>query len=98
MTITENAVTYSADEARKAAGISYRMLDHWARTGVVRPSAEAGHGSGTRRRYTEADVQLLAAVGELRRNGIELDAIRRELTERGPDGVVAKLLAWKAFS
>jgi hypothetical protein len=54
--------TYSAPEAHALAGVSYRQLDYWDRTRIVRPSTLA-QGSGTQRRYTLDDVIAVALVG-----------------------------------
>lgn len=54
--------TYSSVEVCKAAGVTYRQLDYWDRTGVVSPSVSA-NGSGTQRRYTAADAVAVALVG-----------------------------------
>lgn len=67
---------YSTPEAADAVGVSYRMADYWARTGLVVPSREA-HGSGTQRRYTFDDVMRLAIVKRLLDNGMSLQSIRR---------------------
>ena len=37
---------YSGDEARKIVGITYRQLDYWARTELIRPSLSDASGSG----------------------------------------------------
>ena len=39
-------VGYRGPTACSAAGITYRQLDYWARTGLVEPSVRAAHGSG----------------------------------------------------
>jgi hypothetical protein len=33
-------------------GITYRQLDYWARTDLLRPSITEARGSGTQRRYS----------------------------------------------
>jgi len=40
-------VGYRGPTACSAAGITYRQLDYWARTGLVEPSVRAAHGSGS---------------------------------------------------
>ena len=42
---------YSGDEARKIVGITYRQLDYWARTNLIRPSLADASGSGPNQRY-----------------------------------------------
>ena len=68
---------YSGDEARKIVGITYRQLDYWARTELIRPSLSAASGSGTRRRYSYRDLLKLKAVKALIDAGIRLALIRR---------------------
>ena len=38
---------YRGPTACTAAGITYRQLDYWARTGLVEPSIRGAHGSGS---------------------------------------------------
>ncbi len=47
-------IGYRGPTACKAAGITYRQLDYWARTGLVEPSVRAAHGSGSQRLYSFA--------------------------------------------
>lgn len=60
--VWEREPTYSSVEVCKAAGVTYRQLDYWDRTGVVSPSVSA-NGSGTQRRYTVDDAVAVALVG-----------------------------------
>ena len=68
---------YSGDEARIIVGITYRQLDYWARTELIRPSLSDASGSGTRRRYSYRDLLKLKAVKALIDAGIRLALIRR---------------------
>ena len=58
-------------------GVSYRNLDYWATTGLVRSSIRAAGGRGTRRVYAFEDLVALRLVRKLRQAGIPLQAIRR---------------------
>jgi predicted RNase H-like HicB family nuclease/DNA-binding transcriptional MerR regulator len=58
-------------------GVSYRNLDYWARTGLVRSSIRAAGGKGSRRVYAFQDLVALRLVKQLRAAGIPLQAIRR---------------------
>ena len=49
-------IGYRGATARSAAGISYRQLDYWARTGLVEPSVRSATGSGTSRLYGFRDI------------------------------------------
>lgn len=57
-------------------GITYRRLDYWARTDLVRPSGTDASGSGSRRRYTYRDLLELRIIKQLLDAGIRLESIR----------------------
>jgi DNA-binding transcriptional MerR regulator len=59
-----------------AAGITYRQLDYWARTGLVEPSVRPATGSGTQRLYGFRDVLVLKVVKRLLDTGVSLQQIR----------------------
>lgn len=61
----------------RLTGVSYRNLDYWARTGLVRSSVKSADGRGTRRVYAFEDLVALRLVRKLRQAGIPLQAIRR---------------------
>ncbi|HEY2997326.1 MAG TPA: MerR family transcriptional regulator [Acidimicrobiales bacterium] len=67
---------FSGKRAADIVGISYRQLDYWARTDLIRPSLADAHGSGSRRRYTYRDLLELKLVKTLLDNGIKLESIR----------------------
>lgn len=67
--------TVSARQAADLAGCTYRMLDYWLRTGVLRCTVEAA-GSGSRRRFTVSDVAALQLVRRLRELDVPLDTVR----------------------
>lgn len=72
--------------ACRAAGITYRQLDYWARTGLVEPSLRSATGSGTQRLYSFRDVLVLKVVKRLLETGVTLQQIRvaiSTLRERG---------------
>jgi len=69
--------TYSGTQAARIAGISYRRLDYWARTDLVRPTAADAQGSGSRRRYTYRDLLELRVIKNLLDAGFKLESIRR---------------------
>ena len=43
---------YRGPTACNAAGITYRQLDYWARTGLVEPTVRGATGSGSQRLYS----------------------------------------------
>jgi DNA-binding transcriptional MerR regulator len=58
-------------------GITYRQLDYWARTGLLRPSLAEARGSGTKRLYSYRDVLELKVIKQLLDAGISLKSARR---------------------
>jgi DNA-binding transcriptional MerR regulator len=83
--LDENA-GYRGPTACKAAGITYRQLDYWARTGLVEPSVKSATGSGTQRLYGFRDILVLRVVKRLLDSGVSLQQIRTAvgaLRERG---------------
>ena len=79
-------VGYRGPTACAAAGITYRQLDYWARTGLVEPSVRAAHGSGSQRLYSFRDILVLKVVKRLLDTGISLQQIRAavdHLRDRG---------------
>jgi len=61
----------------KIVGISYRQLDHWDRTGLLRPSLVPANGSGTQRLYSYQDVVQLRIIKQLREAGVSLQRARK---------------------
>ncbi|MCB1274388.1 MAG: MerR family transcriptional regulator, partial [Leucobacter sp.] len=53
---------YKGAIAARAAGISYRQLDYWARTGLVEPTIRSAQGSGSQRLYGFRDILVLKLV------------------------------------
>jgi DNA-binding transcriptional MerR regulator len=60
-------------------GITYRQLDYWARTNLVRPSVNDAAGSGTQRRYSYRDLVELKVIKNLLDSGVSLQAARRAI-------------------
>lgn len=67
---------YRGSVACAAAGITYRQLDYWARTGLVEPSIRTAHGSGSQRLYNFRDILVLKVVKRLLDTGVSLQNIR----------------------
>lgn len=79
---------YRGPTACRAAGITYRQLDYWARTGLVEPSIRSASGSGSQRLYSFRDILVLKVVKRLLDTGVSLQQIRTavgHLHERGVD-------------
>lgn len=69
-------IGYRGTTACRAAGITYRQLDYWARTGLVEPSVRNAGGSGTQRLYGFKDILTLKIVKRLLDTGVSLQQIR----------------------
>ncbi len=67
---------YRAPQVCNLVGISYRQLDYWARTGLIRPSVQTARGSGTQRLYSFTDIVQLKVVKRLLDAGMSLKRIR----------------------
>ncbi|NEN78388.1 MerR family transcriptional regulator [Nocardioides zeae] len=79
---------YRGPTACNAAGITYRQLDYWARTGLVEPTIRGAKGSGSQRLYSFRDILILKIIKRLLDAGISLPQIRTaisHLRERGTD-------------
>jgi DNA-binding transcriptional MerR regulator len=79
---------YRGATACAAAGITYRQLDYWARTGLVEPSIRTAHGSGTARLYGFRDILVLKIVKRLLDAGVSLQNIRTAVDHLRQRGVV----------
>lgn len=67
---------FSGTHAAKVVGISYRQLDYWARTDLIRPSLSDASGSGSRRSYSYKDLLELRVIKTLLDAGIKLESVR----------------------
>ncbi|MEM9037963.1 MAG: MerR family transcriptional regulator [Actinomycetota bacterium] len=67
---------FSGKVAATVVGITYRQLDYWARTDLVRPSLADASGSGSRRRYSYRDLLELKVIKTLLDAGIKLEQVR----------------------
>jgi DNA-binding transcriptional MerR regulator len=71
---------YSGTHAARIVGITYRQLDYWARTDLIRPSLSDASGSGSRRRYSYGDLLELRVIKTLLDAGIKLESVREVFT------------------
>ena len=81
-------IGYRGATACAAAGISYRQLDYWARTGLVEPTIRGAAGSGSQRLYGFRDILVLKIVKRLLDAGVSLQNIRSavsHLRDRGAE-------------
>jgi len=86
----------STSSVSRLTGATVRMIDHWVRTGLLRPSGREGSGKGSRRRYTFQDIIVLQAILSLREGHCPLQKIRtaiRYLKAHYPDEPTFRALA-----
>ncbi len=87
--------------AHRVAGITYRQLDYWARTGLVVPELRDANGSGSQRLYSFRDILLLRVVKRFLDVGISLQQIRvaiDHLRARGVEDLTELTLVSDGFS
>ena len=83
----DNTAGYRGAIAARAAGISYRQLDYWARTELVEPTVRGAAGSGSQRLYGFRDILVLKLVKRLLDTGISLQQIRTAVNQLREAGV-----------
>jgi DNA-binding transcriptional MerR regulator len=86
---------FSGREAADIVGITYRQLDYWARTDLIRPSLADARGSGSRRRYSYHDLIELRMIKTLIDAGQKLERVRAAfeyLRDLGDDLASAQLV------
>ncbi|CAN5490678.1 hypothetical protein BH24ACT4_BH24ACT4_03560 [soil metagenome] len=87
---------FSGKAAAEIVGITYRQLDYWARTDLVRPTLADAKGSGSRRRYSYLDLLELKLIKTMLDSGIKLESVRQAFdylrTNLGEDIVSARLV------
>lgn len=87
---------FSGKKTAEIVGITYRQLDYWARTDLVRPSVTDAAGSGSRRQYSYRDLLELKVVKTLLDAGIKLESVRTVFTylrdQLGEDVASAQLV------
>jgi DNA-binding transcriptional MerR regulator len=83
----DDTAGYRGAIAARAAGISYRQLDYWARTELVEPTIRGAAGSGSQRLYGFRDILVLKLVKRLLDTGISLQQIRTAVNQLREAGV-----------
>ena len=68
---------FSGKRTAEIVDITYRQLDYWARTDLVRPSMAEAAGSGSRRLYSYRDLLELKVIKALLDAGIRLEQVRK---------------------
>ncbi len=95
MTDGSTEVGYRGPQVCAIVGITYRQLDYWARTNLLRPSISEARGSGSQRRYSYGDLVRLKVIKRLLDAGISLAQARRAidcLRATGEDVATANLV------
>ncbi len=72
--------SFSGKRTTEIVGITYRQLDYWARTDLVRPSVADANGSGSRRSYSYTDLLKLKVIKTLLDAGLRLETVRQVFT------------------
>ncbi len=85
--VLDEHIGYRGPTACRAAGITYRQLDYWARTGLVEPGVRPATGSGTQRLYGFRDILVLKVVKKLLDSGVSLQQIRTAVAHLRQRGV-----------
>jgi DNA-binding transcriptional MerR regulator len=83
----DDASGYRGAVAARAAGITYRQLDYWARTALVEPTVRGAAGSGSQRLYGFRDILVLKLVKRLLDTGISLQQIRTAINQLRESGI-----------
>jgi DNA-binding transcriptional MerR regulator len=86
---------FSGREAADIVGITYRQLDYWARTDLIRPSLADARGSGSRRRYSYQNLVELKMIKTLLDAGQKLERVREAfqyIRDLGDDLTSAQLV------
>jgi len=87
---------FSGPQVCDVVGITYRQLDYWDRTDLLKPSLSEAHGSGTQRRYSYRDLVQLKIIKGLLDAGVKLQSARKAIeslrTDRGVDWHTASLV------
>ncbi len=86
---------YRGPQVCSIVGITYRQLDYWARTDLIRPSISEAKGSGTQRRYSYRDLLELKVIKQLLAEGMSLQKARfaiKALEQSGTHVATANLV------
>lgn len=87
---------YSGPQVCTLIGITYRQLDYWDRTDLLKPTLALAHGSGTQRRYSYRDLVQLKIIKGLLDAGVKLQTARKAVeslrNERGGEWQTASIV------
>jgi len=93
---TPRELGFRGPQVCSIVGITYRQLDYWARTDLVRPSITDSKGSATQRTYSFSDLVRLKVVKSLLDAGVKLQTARKAIDylreDLGDDWATANLV------
>lgn len=72
---------YSTNEIAEMSGFSVRQIGYWAKQGIIIPSIQEAHGSGSRRQYSFDDLLQLRFVRQLKNHGWSTQKIREAISK-----------------
>lgn len=72
-------IGYRGPQVCAIVGITYRQLDYWARTELLRPSLSDAQGSGSKRSYSYLDLVALKVIKNLLDAGVSLKTARKAI-------------------
>src|SRR5436853_6400758 len=78
---TPRELGFRGPQVCSIVGITYRQLDYWARTDLVRPSICDAKGSGTQRTYSFQDLVRPRVVTRLLDGGVKLKTARKAIEQ-----------------
>ena len=79
MTLEGEEKGFGRQTVMKAAGITYRQLDYWAREKIVVPTIADASGSGSQRRWSFTDILEIKLIKKLMDSGVSLQQVRKAL-------------------
>ena len=77
--MTDVDTGFRGPQVCKVVGITYRQLDYWTRTNLVRATVADAKGSGTQRRYSYGDLVEIKVIKSLLDAGVSLQQARKAI-------------------
>jgi len=70
-------MAYRGPQVCSIVGITYRQLDYWTRTDLIKASVADAKGSGTQRLYSYEDLLQIKVIKSLLDSGFDLKKVRK---------------------
>jgi DNA-binding transcriptional MerR regulator len=70
-------MAYRGPQVCSIVGITYRQLDYWTRTKLIKASVADAAGSGTQRLYSYSDLLQIKVIKSLLDSGFDLKKVRK---------------------